>query len=183
MALLEDLAAATTPCPIDGLPDAATELVPMFLGWERLDAASDPGSWVEHAGELRELARRGCSVVAGATVVHLDVRDDNLLIDPTGRMWLVDWPWAVVGADWLDAASALISIAHGGGVDPLDLIHCSRQLARVPADDIDGYLSGLAAFFVESSRLPPLSGIPTLRAFQAAQGQTTLRLLARRRGW
>lgn len=183
LALLEDLAVATTPCRIDGLADAAPDLARMFQAWERLDVASNPGNWAGHVEELRELARHACSVVAGSTVVHLDVRDDNLLIDSQARMWLVDWPWAAVGADWLDAASALISIAHGGGLDPMDLIDCSTQLARTPAEDFDGYLSGLAAFFLESAGLPPVPGIPTLRAFQAAQGHTTLRLLARRRGW
>ena len=159
LALLGDLAAATTPCPIQGLPDAAPDLAQMFLGWERLDIDSDRGNWIRHAAALRDLARHACSVVAGATVVHLDVRDDNLLIDTHGRMWLVDWPWAAIGADWLDAASALISIAHGGGVDPLALIDSSRQFGRTPADDIDGYLSGLAVF-VEFSLFAPTARNP-----------------------
>jgi hypothetical protein len=35
-------------------------------------------------------------------------------------------------------------------------------------------LAGLAGFFIDAARQPPPVGLPTLRAFQRAQGQAVL---------
>ena len=42
------------------------------------------------------------------------------------------------------------------------------------------FLVGLAAYFVESGRQPDHPRLPTLRAFQRAQGDVVLAWLARR---
>ncbi|NUS74076.1 MAG: phosphotransferase [Corynebacteriales bacterium] len=47
------------------------------------------------------LEERWTLVGAGATLVHADLRADNILIAPPG-VTLVDWPWASYGAPWLD---------------------------------------------------------------------------------
>ena len=39
----------------------------------------------------------------GDTLVHTDIRDDNVLVDAAGAAWLCDWNWPVAGAPWLDS--------------------------------------------------------------------------------
>src|SRR5690625_2319981 len=68
---------------------------------------SDPPSaldpWVgAHAHDLTALAARARAALAGGALVHLDARSDNLLITPSGSVRIVDWPWACIGAPWMD---------------------------------------------------------------------------------
>jgi hypothetical protein len=44
-------------------------------------------------------------------------------------------------------------------------------------------LAAVSGFFVSHSLRPPPPGLPTLRPFQAAQGEVALDWLRRRRGW
>jgi hypothetical protein len=50
-------------------------------------------------------------------------------------------------------------------------------------DTVDAVIAALAGYFTQRSHLPPPPGLPTLRAFQAAQGEIARRWLARRTGW
>lgn len=50
-------------------------------------------------------------------------------------------------------------------------------------DAVTAALAGLAGFFLRNSLLPPPPGIPTLRAFQRAQGDAALTWLRSRLTW
>jgi hypothetical protein len=50
-----------------------------------------------HLDRLAELEARWSQAAAGATLLHGDLRADNLLLTPS-RVVLVDWPHACVGA-------------------------------------------------------------------------------------
>ena len=64
----------------------------------------------------RQLAARFVDAVAGETLVHTDVRDDNLLLTTDGRVLLCDWNWPMAGAAWLDSLFLLIG-PRGDGLD------------------------------------------------------------------
>ena len=68
------------------------------------------------ASELAGLAAGVLDAVRGDALVHLDVRPDNLVREPSGRMRVVDWNQAVVGAPWVDLVS-LWPLMHHHGVD------------------------------------------------------------------
>jgi hypothetical protein len=53
--------------------------------------------------------------------------------------------------------------------------------AAVPAS-VDAVLAAFAGFFTWNALQPPPPGLPTLRAFQAAQGEVARRWLAERAG-
>ena len=53
----------------------------------------------------------------GSSLLHLDVRADNLLLTADG-VCFTDWPWAATGAPWLDLVAFLPSVAMQGGPDP-----------------------------------------------------------------
>lgn len=103
--------------------------------------------------------------MAGDTLVHLDVRADNLLIGPTGEVTVVDWPAACRGPRWLDRVLLVVNVCLYGGHDCDALLHTIDG----DRDDMRSVLCGLAGFFLDRSRQPPPPGIPTVRRFQRAQ--------------
>jgi hypothetical protein len=60
-----------------------------------------------------------------------------------------------------------------------------RMAALDDVDDgaIDAVLAAITGFFIAYSLRPPPPGIPTVRAFQAAQGEIALAWLRERTGW
>jgi hypothetical protein len=53
----------------------------------------------------------------------------------------------------------------------------------VDDDQVDAFLVAIVGFFAHVVSLPPPPGLPTIRAFQAAQGTQAAAWLAARRGW
>jgi aminoglycoside phosphotransferase (APT) family kinase protein len=109
----------------------------------------------------------------------MDIRADNLLIRPDGEVVIVDWPWAARGPAWLDPLSVLVNVNLFGG---LDVEALTAQHVRAEADDVTGFLVGLTGYFLDAARQPGSPGLPTVRAFQAAQGRSTLAWVRRRLG-
>ncbi|MFL6177298.1 MAG: phosphotransferase [Ornithinibacter sp.] len=181
---LATIAERLTPSPVTGIATAAAALSSTLDGWARLaaDTPSDLHPWAaEHLHDLVELSRQGVESLAGDTVVHMDVRADNLLLTPTGGVVLVDWPWACVGASWADTVALLVNVNLHGGHDVDELV--SRYAVGAGRAQVDGFLAGLAGFFLDGARLPDPPGLPTLRGFQRVQGNATLEWLARRLDW
>ena len=178
---LATLAHRLTPAPVDGVPTAAAAIGPLFAGWSRLaeEPPADLGAWPgAHLSELVELSRVGLAAMAGRTLVHLDVRADNLLIRPNGEVVVVDWPQACVGPPWLDTLILLANVNLHGGHDVDEL--AARYAGEASPADVDGFLAGLAGFFLDAARRPSPMGLPTVRGFQRAQGVATLDWLRRR---
>ncbi|MEV6299759.1 aminoglycoside phosphotransferase family protein [Actinoplanes sp. NPDC051861] len=168
---LRDLAAALTPAPVPGLPTAADRLSRDFAGWADLAAEppADLAPWaLRNLGPLHAAAERGIAAMAGGeTLAHTDIRADNILVRPDGRMIIVDWPWGCRGPAWLDSVLLAVNvIVHGGAPGPL--------LDGVDEETVTGVISGCAAYFQHRSRQPPPPGLPTVRAFQRFQGDALL---------
>ena len=180
---LATIARRLTPSPVTGLPAAEEALSTTLGGWARLsaDTPADLHPWaVANLDRLVELDRQGLESLAGDTVVHMDVRADNLLVTPTGGVVLVDWPWACVGAPWADTVALLVNVNLHGGHDVDRLVR--EHAVGATGAQVDGFLAGLAGFFLDGARLPDPPGLPTLREFQRVQGVATLEWLARRLG-
>jgi aminoglycoside phosphotransferase (APT) family kinase protein len=179
---LAALAARLTPSPVHGLPSAKEALASEFAGWSRL-AADPPGDldpWAAaNLQTLVTLSQHGLEALDGRTVVHADVRADNLLLRPDGKVVVVDWPWACLGPAWLDMLGLLVNVHLYGGHDVEELV--SRYAGAQPGD-ITAALAGLCGYFIDVARQPPPPGLPTVRAFQRAQGVATLAWLRRRLG-
>lgn len=180
---LEALSAALTPAPAGWDATAADTLGADFGGWHRIaaDPPADLDPWARtHLDGLRAAADRGLAALTGDTLCHLDVRADNLLIDTTGAVRVVDWPWACRGPAWLDSVLLLINVRLYGGHDTDALLRARPLTADVDPADVTGVLAGMAGFFLHWSRMPPPTGIPTVRAFQRAQADALLPWLAHR---
>ncbi|WP_144127179.1 phosphotransferase [Catellatospora sichuanensis] len=183
LATLGALAVGTTPCPMPELPTVAASIGRDLSGWERL-AADTPGDLDPWAAarlpELVALGAAGVAALAGDTVVHTDLRADNLLVGPDGRVTVVDWPWACVGPAWLDTAMIMVNVNLFGGhdVDALLAEHAHPLGAR--SADLTALLAGMTGYFLDACRNPAPPGLPTVRAFQRAQGEASLRWLRSR---
>lgn len=175
-AALTELATALTPSPLRTVPTAVEQLAEDFGGWQRL--ADEPPAGLDRwaAARLSTLcaaARRGLQALAGDTLVHCDVRADNLLLREDGSVVVVDWPWACTGPAWLDTVLLAVDVQCHGGDGERVLSRLARR-AGVPADTLTDVLVGLAGFFLDCGRRPPVPGLPTVRAFQQAQGDALL---------
>lgn len=184
---LQRLADELTPVPA-GLvvPRTEDELRDDFGGFDNLAAEpwdELPGIAVDHLDELRALAIRGIDACHGESLVHLDVRADNMLVRPDGSVVLVDWPWACRGAAWIDSVALLVNVGLYGGHDIEALTTRSPVLRAADPELVTAFLAGLAAYFLDYARRPAPAGLPTVRAFQLAQGEVVIGWLASRLGW
>jgi aminoglycoside phosphotransferase (APT) family kinase protein len=190
LAMVADLADALTPAP-PGLPTVADRLRDSFVGWRRLTAAHAAGDddlagldpWAaRHLERLADLEAGWPEAARGPTLLHADLRADNLLLTPT-RVVAVDWPWACVGAAWVDLLLLLPSVAMQGGPDPEPTFAAHPLAAGADPEAVTAMLAAVAGYLVGASRLPAPPGLPTLRAFQLGQGLAALEWLRRRTGW
>jgi hypothetical protein len=169
--VLADLAAAATPCPVPGLRPLADAVAGQFSGWAQLaaDPPADLDPWERErldwlaAAPVRLAASGG---LAGDTLVHLDVRADNLLETADGAVQVVDWPWAARGSAWVDTVVFALDPALHGGVDPEALVARSPVVAAADPADVTDLVAGFAGMFGHRMRRPDPPGLPTLRAFQ-----------------
>lgn len=141
--------------------------------------AEPPGDldpWVaDRLAALDARAAAGLAAMDGDTLAHMDLRSDNLLIrrgegPVAGRVVVIDWPWALRGARWLDATLLTLEVAAQG--DPASIQATDAALEHiaehcgVTTEPLVETLVGASAFFTWECRRPEPPGLPTLRAFQ-----------------
>ncbi|MBL7260391.1 phosphotransferase [Paractinoplanes lichenicola] len=175
VAALAELADALTPAPLP-VPAVTDHLAEGFGGWRRLaaDPPADLDPWAAaHLPALIAAAEHGLAALSdGDTLAHCDIRADNILVRPDGRLVIVDWPWAATAPPWLDRVLlALNIIVHGG--DP------ERVIADLDRRNVVGVMAGFAGFFRDISRLPPPPSLPSVRSFQRWQADELLPWLRR----
>ena len=180
LATLVRAADVLTPPPADLEVDSfAEEFAPLPGFWEQV-RVTHPG--LEHAAEAAALAARFAEVTGGDTVVHTDVRDDNILLTPGGEAVLCDWNWPVVGAAWLDTLLLMIG-PRGDGID-VDAVLAETELTRgVPAEHIDIVIALVTAYFLKQAEEPVPPTSPHMREAQRWQGEVCWEWLCERRGW
>ena len=180
---LQRLYELLTPSPVAS-ETAAHALATLLKGWDELKESKanglDPWS-SKNLDRLIELEARAPLVVAGRTLLNFDVRADNILI-AGDRVYFVDWPWARIGAPFVEWLGFAPSVYMQGGPKPDVLLRMAR-LDGVADDDINAVIASFTGYFLARSRRPPPPGIPTVRAFQAAQGDVGIEWLRERTGW
>lgn len=184
--VLITLSTALTPAPpaLDWTGTASRWGVANLSGWRRLqyEPPDELDAWSRtHLDQLAALADGAPAAIAGETLLHLDIRADNILLAPD-RVWIVDWPHARIGAAWVDLVWFAPSVAMQGGPSPEALL--ARHPAARTADPaaVTATIAAIAGFFTYQALLEPPPGLPTLRAFQAAQGRAARAWLAERTG-
>jgi aminoglycoside phosphotransferase (APT) family kinase protein len=182
------LGRALTPSPVDAPPVGEAE-AEAFQGWHRMIEAGDTGGegrgldpWIaRNLHRLAEVSDPWVEFASGDTLAHGDLRADNMLLTEEGVVF-VDWPHAVRAAPWFDLLLLLPCVRAQGGPEP-DEVFTGHPLGRdADPEGVTATLAALAGYFVRQSRQPAPPGLPTLRAFQRAQGATALDWLRKRLG-
>lgn len=172
---------------LDGV-GAIAEVHPDLMGhWIRLTTAPLPGldDWSRrHLDRLAELDARVPEAVVGSCLVHVDLRTDNVVFAAAGASSdvVVDWPGAAIGAPWVDLVGMLPALRLDGGPEPEDVFAAHPVGAAAPPTAVDAFVVGIAGYLTRQSLLPAPPGLPTVRAFQAAQGAITRHWVAVRLG-
>jgi aminoglycoside phosphotransferase (APT) family kinase protein len=191
LATLERLATSLTPAPL-AVPSVADYLGADFTGWRSLslrpgDDRVDPWSRARLT-ELAALEATWAAHASGDTLLHADIRADNLLLLAgdgvmsdrvmSDRVMVVDWPHACRGAAFTDLVFLAPSVAMQGGPEPAALLARSSVGRAARPEAVAAVVCALAGYFTERSLAPAPPGLPTVRGFQAAQAEVTRRWLA-----
>ncbi len=176
---LEAAATALTPAPsglvLDAYEDDLAEW-PAF--WSVLRVPNRP----ERHQEAADLAAQYAAHVRGDTLVHTDIRADNVLLSADGAALFCDWNWPVRGAAWLDSFALLIG-PRGDGIDVEKVISQRELLRAVPDQAIDAVLALYTGYFLKSAADPVPPTSPHIRDHQRWQGEVCWEWLCERRGW
>jgi hypothetical protein len=92
--------------------------------------------------------------VAGDTLLHADLRADNILIIDHGAI-VVDWPWACRGAAFTDLVLFAPSVTMQGGLQPADLLASSRSGRAADSPAVAALVCALAGYLTQRSLQPP----------------------------
>lgn len=182
------------PSPIADTTPYAHEFAPLLGCWKALEDPDHPDRHgVEHVAALTlpygldvqmlaDLERHWFEALgAGSALQHGDLRADNVVREPSGRLWLVDWTHKWTAPGWSDLVRLGPDMAAHGGIDPESFLSSSAW-SDAPREGVDVMLAGLAGRCWRDGHLPDEPGLPHLRPMQLGQGDATLRWLARRLG-
>jgi aminoglycoside phosphotransferase (APT) family kinase protein len=170
----------TAPAP-EGFASLTGQLAGAFTGWRTLAAErpDDLGPWaLRHLDRLAALESSWAVHADGGSLLHSDLRADNLIIGTDGEVHLVDWAHACSGAPWVDLMLLLTEVDRSR-VDPDEIL----AKAGAPSEGVDALLCAFAGFLAERCRRPAPPGLPTIRAYQRAYAAFVTGWLARRTGW
>jgi hypothetical protein len=169
---------------LGGLPTLGDALADDFSAWSRIIAdgadAFLPPLAFSLLDRMVDAATGAAAAVAGDHLVHLDCRADNILIDKAGVAWLVDWPWASVGARWFDGLTYLLDIVVRGEPEDVEERLSHHLFATLSPDQADATLAALAGMFYDNARRPAPPDMPALRPFQRTEADAAVTWLARR---
>jgi Phosphotransferase enzyme family len=177
-AVLEGLAAVASTPPPEGLLPIDEGPHGLREGWSEI--RRDPtrflglglcsAGWLErHLDALDTAARE--APLGGSSLLHMDVRSDNLCIRQDGSAVLVDWNWACVGNPACDVTFWLPSLELESGPAP-------EQVFDAPP----GLVACVAGFMCSRAGLEPIPTAPRVRGAQLAQARTSLPWAARALG-
>jgi hypothetical protein len=184
------LSEALTPSPIETIT-VAEEFKESFRSWRTLAKMDSELSssfkvfdqWcernIDHIVELEEGWEEAAS---GNTLAHSDVRADNIILT-RDRVVFVDWPWACLGAKWLDLLFFLPSVAMQGGPKPWEIFDSHPLSREADAQKVTKVLAAVTGLFIRLGNKLPEPGLPNLREFQLGQAKEALEWLKVRTGW
>ncbi|MEU6184947.1 phosphotransferase [Nocardia sp. NPDC047038] len=184
--LVTRLATELTPSPLADVPTVAEAYEPELTGWRTFVTEGPPAdldSWsLRHLTKLAELEAAWPTAAEGNTLLHTDLRPDNMLRRPDGAVLAVDWAWACRGAAWIDLVALAPSIA-AAGVDPDPIIATHSVTRDVDPVAVDAFVCALAGYWAAACRKPGPPRSPRLREHQSRFARLAGAWLACRLGW
>ena len=179
---IEQLSVSLNPTPLEA-PPASRAYKEAFSGWRSLAQAGEGtvsrlDAWSQaHLDVLADLEATWPLHSQGETLLHTDLRADNVLLT-SGGVVVVDWPWACVGNPLLDIVGFAPSVAMQGGPNPSTLLTMTGVGRSADPATVRALACALAGYFTAVALEPDPPGLPTVRAFQSAQGVVARRWLS-----
>lgn len=186
LATVETLRRLLTPNPITDVPTFAEAYGPRLNAWQQFAAQGPPADldgW--SARNLARLASHDAAWpthVAGTTLLHTDLRPDNMLRCADGNVVVVDWAWPCVGASWIDLA-ALVPSLLAADVDPNPILAAHPATRDVEPVAIDAFLCGLLGYWERALRRPTPPRSPHLYQYRLDSVRVTREWLRLRVDW
>jgi hypothetical protein len=183
---LADLGVKATPSPWHDAPPFTQTHAGLWQGWRSLaaDPPADLDPWLRR--HLDQLVLRETNeevVLQGDTLLHSDVRSDNLFLTDTGQVTLVDWAYTCRGPIWADVALFALTVNVEGGADAQELLAHHPLSCSVAPEEIDTLLLAALGYWIHRCRLPEEPSLPGMRAYQRACAQATLPWVRQRVKW
>jgi len=183
-----ELSASLTPSPLSEIPSIAEAPQADFAVWQALAETGSIGALTvdllpalaqRRVDELAELEKQWPAEVVGDSLVHFDMRSDNMLIDAADKVWFVDWSWPCVAAPWVDLATFLPTVDRDAR--SLDALFCANRASKSVSEiGCNGFLAWLAGFWLALSVAEPLPHAPAIRKHQGICGLRALEWLQER---
>jgi len=177
------------PSPLADLPPARHAYGQLLTGWSKLATHPphdlDPWAW-HNLDKLIAMESAWLPWSDGDTMLHTDLRPDNLIYRPVdGKVLVVDWAQAAQGAAWLDLAGLVPHLVRAGHSprEAEQLVLSGSVMDGVPAWAVTGLAVALAGFWSAASRQLEPPGASGLREFQAEAAAAALTWVAHRTRW
>ncbi|SEN56047.1 Predicted kinase, aminoglycoside phosphotransferase (APT) family [Nonomuraea pusilla] len=179
-----------TPSPVGGLPTVAARLAGRCETWQALErdgvrgevTVEGVGAWERgHLARLAAVEATWGELVAGETLLHFDLRFDNVVIGPSGAASLLDWGRACTGPAWADLVCLLL-LSDLGGLDPEDVFAGHPAGAGAEPERVEAFLVALAGYWTRAASLPGPAHAPHLRGRRERSRRATIAWLRRRWG-
>jgi aminoglycoside phosphotransferase len=155
-AAIADLGAALDPSPWPSAPTFANVNSGVMRAWRRFAMSPPPDLDPSVRMMLDRLADDDVDLeeaTRGDALLHNDIRSDNILLTPEGRVVFVDWGMPCKGAVWLDLMMFAFTAAYQGGVDADLMVRrhpLTRHVAESSIDVVVG--AGYAAYRLLAQR-------------------------------
>jgi len=186
MATVASMEEVLSPCPYASAQPVAEALARVSNCWRTLaaDPPDDLAPWCRrHLADLVEWETRWMPAAEGDTLLHADLRPDNMVREHAGgAVFVVDWAFGYRGAAWFDA-SWLVPYLIMDGHEPAS---AEGALAGIPAwesadsDAVTALAVSVAGHWELARRRPSR---PALRAYQDREAVAALAWTAYRTGW
>lgn len=182
--VLEALRAARVTAP-HGLPGIVEQREGWLHGWAELRKTGFPESGVslwaaDRIDDLAGAERHWLDFAAGSTLVHGDLRGDNILVGPRGAVF-VDWSHASSGQHWPDLVDLVLQMILAGH-SPESAMRAVPEFSylALPEPAVTSYVAACAGYWTRSSLLPVPDDAPFVRAYQARAASAAIGWLVER---
>jgi hypothetical protein len=161
------------------LPAVLRNWLPAFDELADLPDAPVP-AWVRDNATGWQARTAALAEAPSDTLVHWDIRIDNLLQRPSGEIVFLDWGAAGVGRAWLDPLLARLERVHLPWFDRS--LASSPELAALGDDAVTTWLVGIGTHLAVRAVTAVQVNLPTLADFRRQESARFLAAAARRLG-
>ncbi|MFE7803811.1 phosphotransferase family protein [Streptomyces sp. NPDC057430] len=186
LAAVEQAGKLLTPSPLDGAKPIADLVGRWLTGWSTLatQIPDDLDLWAARNLEaLAAIEQDWQQEAGGNTLLHWDLRPDNMLRREDGTVVIIDWSYQNQGAAWIDPAVLVPYLILDGHTAS----EAEAAVAHLPQPEnprtLTAFAAGLGGYWEKSSRRPAPPGIPFLRAHQVRAAEAARAWLRHRTGW